>query len=524
MIYVSPTPLSPVRHRDCCVDIGNNYAFSRSVNSIPLLAAEFTSAASEYVIVFGSAGDAITPAVLIGIRESENAYLDDRSAWRAAYVPAYVRRYPFVFSSADEGKTLTLCVDEACPGLNREARGERLFDAAGKPAPFLESMIGFLREYQAHAQRTQAFCATLQRLGILQPIRLDMTSPTGAAVRLEGVMAVDRGRLRGLSGDALASLVRTDDLELIHLHLHSMRNISALESRLLSRAGGVSRPNTPPSRPNIKTRSGGGIPGDDAARETADAAPKANGRTHWKDAPSAGLPQSSSHPSPFNAEFIFRECGFDWVPHYIDRDLLFNVSYDLQTGEMKLYVLARSRDFIYKISANAISKQYDAVMHGADPSRLSEFLGTDFDFQDLLLDTVEDDVYYVFVEESSAPQCLRFFRALCEKFGVTEGALVSAITRINRRSIDSLDECCARKAVSLIKVPFTGAGCKVYSRPLLMGNGYDLSAEAVAFLTRLYDCRQEALAVHLRHLWVSSELTSERIVISTQHHDLVHRA
>src|SRR5688572_20047907 len=357
MFYASATPLSPSRHRGCYVAAGTDYGFSRSANCVPLLAMEFPAAASEYVIAFTGTSDAVTPVVVLGLAARENWYLDDRNAWQAAYVPAYVRRYPFLLASAN-AEAPAPCVDESFAGFNRQGRGQPLFDAEGKPAPFLESVVALLRDYQAHERRTQAFCATLKRSGILQPIRVDVKSATGEGVRLEGVMAVSRERLRALPGDVLASLVSTDALELIYLHLRSLDNIGALQGRLSSRASG------------------------------------------------GGASRSYSMACPYDLDFVFRECGFDWVPEDIDRNLLFNVSYDLKTREMKLYVLAPGRDFIYKIGANTITKQYDAVTHGADPARLSEFLGADLDYQDLLLDTVEDDVYYLFVEDSSAAQCV----------------------------------------------------------------------------------------------------------------------
>ena len=45
-------------------------------------------------------------------------------------------------------------------------------------------------------------------------------------------MAVNRAKLKAVSGDKLAELAKTDELELIYLHLQSMRNFTALKDRL----------------------------------------------------------------------------------------------------------------------------------------------------------------------------------------------------------------------------------------------------------------------------------------------------
>jgi hypothetical protein len=44
-------------------------------------------------------------------------------------------------------------------------------------------------------------------------------------------MAVDREKLKALPGDKLAELARTGELELIYVHLQSMRNFGAMLAR-----------------------------------------------------------------------------------------------------------------------------------------------------------------------------------------------------------------------------------------------------------------------------------------------------
>ncbi|MBI2204443.1 MAG: SapC family protein [Candidatus Rokubacteria bacterium] len=115
LIYETVVPVSRARHGTWSVEVGADYAFSRHVNSVPLMAVEFPQAAAEYPIVF-SGTDEVMPAVILGVRGTENLYLGGNGAWQARYVPAFVRRYPFVFSSGDDGKTFTLCIDEAFGG------------------------------------------------------------------------------------------------------------------------------------------------------------------------------------------------------------------------------------------------------------------------------------------------------------------------------------------------------------------------------------------------------------------------
>ena len=227
LIYETAVPVSSARHGKCSIE-PKNCEFSRRVNSVPIVAAEFPLAAAEYAIVFAGTPDELVPAVILGARENENLYLSEQGDWLAQYVPAFVRRYPFVFAAGNGPTTFTLCVDEAFPGLNHQGRGQALFTPDGKPTPYVESVLGFLREYVVQAERTKAFCKKLVDLKLLEPMQAQFTHGSGQKSSLRGFMAVDRGRLKRLTGEALEELVKTDELELLYLHLHSMRNFAAV--------------------------------------------------------------------------------------------------------------------------------------------------------------------------------------------------------------------------------------------------------------------------------------------------------
>ena len=233
LIYETATPVAHARHGDWSVEVGTDYSFSKGVNSVPLMAVEILAAAAEYAVVFGGTGDVVMPAVILGLRGEENLYLTEQGGWQAKYIPAFLRRYPFVFSSPDEGKTFTLCVDEAFPGFNRKGRGERLFTDDRKPTPYVENVLKFLQQYQVEFRRTQALCKKLKDLNLLEPMRAQISLESGERMFLTGFSAVDRARLKTLSADVLAGLVKSDELELIYAHLSSMRNFQGMRDRLV---------------------------------------------------------------------------------------------------------------------------------------------------------------------------------------------------------------------------------------------------------------------------------------------------
>ena len=233
LFYENAVPVSASRHADVSVEPGTGYAFASHASAVPIMAVEFLLAATEYAIVFTAAGDEVVPAVVLGLRNEQNLYLGEDKKWQAKYVPAFIRRYPFVFSASADRKTLTLCIDESSAGFNREGRGQRLFDDERKPAVYTQRVLKFLQDFQTHFQRTRLFCQRIKELGILEPSTVRITAPGAEKLAVGGFLVVDRKKLRELPGDKLAALAKTDELELLYLHLYSLRNFSDIKDRLL---------------------------------------------------------------------------------------------------------------------------------------------------------------------------------------------------------------------------------------------------------------------------------------------------
>ena len=231
LIYKSAVPVSAARHGDVSIEPNDSFAFSADVNAVPLMAVEFPRAAAEYAIVFTAEGETVMPAVILGVRNAQNLYLTPDSRWKADYIPAFIRRYPFVFSSSDS-KSLTLCIDESHPGVNRLGKGNALFGADNKPTPYVEKVLEFLKEFQIQFKRTRQFCRQLKELQLLEPMQASVTTPQGEKIALGGFLGVKREQLRQLSGEQLEKLVKTDELELLYLHLASLRNFTDFKDRL----------------------------------------------------------------------------------------------------------------------------------------------------------------------------------------------------------------------------------------------------------------------------------------------------
>jgi hypothetical protein len=233
LFYENVVPVSSERHKDLSIE-HVDYSFAAKVNSVPVMAVEIPLAAREYTIVFAGNNEAVAPVVVLGVDGSQNQYLEDDMSWKADYIPAFVRRYPFVFSQSQDGKQFVLCIDESWFGCNREGRGQRLFDDEGEQTPYLQNMLKFLGDYQAQFVRTQAYCKKLKELDLLEPMQAQITPPGGEMRSLGSFLGATRAKLKNLDGEKLVELVETDELALTYLQMASLNNFGKVVKRSIS--------------------------------------------------------------------------------------------------------------------------------------------------------------------------------------------------------------------------------------------------------------------------------------------------
>jgi hypothetical protein len=236
LIYKQAKPITIDAHKDTSIKVQADFGFARDVNSVPIVAAEFTSAAADMAIVFAGTEDAMFPAVLLGLEADKNEFVNVDGAWAGEYVPAFLRRYPFVFAQAGTGDDFTLCIDEAYEGLNTDGAGERLFDAEGARTQYLNGILEFSSQYQNQYLRTKLFCDRLMSLGLMEPAVASYTGDDGKPKRLSGFFRINREKLKEIDTDVLRDMFDKDELELCFVHLQSLSNISKVGMKSVSKS------------------------------------------------------------------------------------------------------------------------------------------------------------------------------------------------------------------------------------------------------------------------------------------------
>ncbi|MEB0303429.1 SapC family protein, partial [Mucilaginibacter sp. 5C4] len=83
------------------------------------------------------------------------------------YVPAYVRRYPFMLARLrPDAEELSLCFDPTGEAIGAFDDGEALF-ADGKPTEVVQNILGFNEQFEQAGARTANFMSELREMGLL---------------------------------------------------------------------------------------------------------------------------------------------------------------------------------------------------------------------------------------------------------------------------------------------------------------------------------------------------------------------
>jgi len=196
-------------------------------HAIPVTVDEFALAQRHYPIVF-SVGERALPIVLMGLNEGVNVYLDGdgRPNNPDVYIPAYIRRYPFLLARLrPDTDELSLCVDPTANAIGDFDEGEPLFDGE-QPSQATKAILEFCEQFEAAGQRTQAFIQDLQNSGLLMDGEVAI-QPEGYEQPFvyRGFRMVDEEKLRELRGDELRKMNQSGMLPLIYAHLFSLSEI-----------------------------------------------------------------------------------------------------------------------------------------------------------------------------------------------------------------------------------------------------------------------------------------------------------
>ena len=211
-----------------------------TIHAIPVTVDEFALAQRHYPIVF-SVGDNPVPIALMGLHEGTNTFFDAKGELLepATYVPAYLRRYPFILARLrEDSDELSLCFDPTSGAVGEFDEGEALFDGE-EPSEATKAILQFCEQFEQAGHRTQAFVNELKESGLLMDGEVAI-QPEGAEQPFiyRGFQMIDEEKFQNLRGDELRKLNQNGALALIMAHLFSLSVVREVFGRQMRQGTG----------------------------------------------------------------------------------------------------------------------------------------------------------------------------------------------------------------------------------------------------------------------------------------------
>lgn len=239
LFYSRPEPLSRELHGNIGLRrMDKPFAFAASSNVVPLTVAEFPLAGLSYPIIF--AGERYQPLAVMGVGQNMNLFIQPDGAFAlGAYIPAYIRRYPFVLANDQARGQLVVCIDRGASMLGEDC-DLPFFDAAGQPTDYTNGCIQFCNDFETEGKRTESFINLLKELDLFEVKRSTFTPPKpdgtpGEAQPIAEYFAVSEEKLRALPAAKLGELMNNGAISQIYAHLMSLAGWDRLIALTLAR-------------------------------------------------------------------------------------------------------------------------------------------------------------------------------------------------------------------------------------------------------------------------------------------------
>lgn len=240
LFYQQPEPLAPELHGKLGVKQSDRpFRFARAGHAVPLTVGEFPLAAVSGPIIF--VGDDKTPIAVMGLNSGDNMFVDENGVFEpGVYIPAYIRRYPFVYAQDDAAQQMVLCIDRKADFIV-EGGDMPFFNQDGTPSDYTKRCMEFCNNFEQERQRTMSFVQLLKDLDLFETKVANFTpvNPDGSAgepQKIADYFGVSEEKLNKLPVEKLAELRDNGALGQIYAHLISLVGWDRLVALAMSRS------------------------------------------------------------------------------------------------------------------------------------------------------------------------------------------------------------------------------------------------------------------------------------------------
>lgn len=214
-------------HKDAGVANVEGFAHAKELSTSMITMSEFYQACKNYPIVFANNEEEGWFAVALLGLEKENKFLDEKGVWKeGCYIPAYVRRYPFIYIKNEDDLLLGFDADHK---VNKEEAGDRHFyDDKEETTPFVANVLTFMNQVQNLSKVTTEFIETLVEMEVLEESAITGKNSEGKDISVNGFWILKEEKLEKLTKKNKAKLCEKNYMQPITAHLISLSNIQSL--------------------------------------------------------------------------------------------------------------------------------------------------------------------------------------------------------------------------------------------------------------------------------------------------------
>ena len=226
-MYNNLEAINKITDKDVSIKEIKDYSFAKTQMNSPITISEFYESCKDYPIFFvKDANNSWMATVMLGYKEKENTFVDEKGIWaKHKYIPAHIRRYPFIFVTDNKSSQLTLGVEKDYKIKTQKDENRKLFDKDGNNSKFLNGILGFLNQYQKDSIETSSFIKQLDEWELLEEKNAKVIVSKDEQYNINGFYVVNEEKLKHLSKKRKEELFFIYAIPLITAHLISLSNI-----------------------------------------------------------------------------------------------------------------------------------------------------------------------------------------------------------------------------------------------------------------------------------------------------------
>ncbi len=233
LFYRQPELLTKEAHGKLGVNASKTrFGFAMGSHVCPITVQEFSAAGTCYPIIFVS-GD-YNPVAVMGVSEGQNLFATAEKGYDTdAYIPAFIRRYPFVLAQPDAvpgqpaADRLLVGIDRAYEYIAEDS-AYPFFNEAGEISDYTQRCMQFCNDFEAQVRTTRSFVDLIRELDLFEQRSTTYTpqnqdgTPAGEPQLIAEYFGVSEAKLKALPKDKLAEMLDNGALQQIYAHLNSL--------------------------------------------------------------------------------------------------------------------------------------------------------------------------------------------------------------------------------------------------------------------------------------------------------------